>query len=237
MTTMKRHGNQKNGFTLLESMICVAILLIMMWAVFHQVNKAQASYRVEGQKTDMTQQEREFIDQFTRDLRQAGYPSPVTSGITPPPAGLDLTNPTIAAGITAMSPTSITMEGDIDNTGTVQVVTYSLNPAAVAPCPCIQRTVTPKGGGGAAAPYIEVQNVLVPGAQGIFLAYDANGAPQAGLNLALPAGATTKTLAYTQLHQIKSVRVTFTLQGTANELTGATPAQVTMTGMARIPND
>jgi len=110
MRNMKPQHNQSTGFTLLESMICVGVLLLLMGAVFQQVNKAQGSYRVESQKIDLTQQEREFIDQFTRDVRQAGYPSPFTAGLTPP---IPLNNNTIAAGITAISPTSITFEGEI----------------------------------------------------------------------------------------------------------------------------
>jgi type II secretory pathway pseudopilin PulG len=230
---MKPQHNQSTGFTLLESMICVGVLLLLMGAVFQQVNKAQGSYRVEGQKIDLTQQQREFIDQFTRDVRQAGYPSPFSAGLTPP---VDLSNNTIAAGITAISPTSITFEGDIDNTGQVKVVTYSLNPAVAAPCPCIQRTVAAKGGANQGT-FVEVQNIMVPGPQGIFLAYDANGNPLAGLNLTLSAGATTNDTTYKSLHKIKGVRVSFTLQGTASEMTGATPVQVTMTGMARVPNN
>jgi type II secretory pathway pseudopilin PulG len=228
---MKR--NQSTGFTLLESMICVAVLILLMSVVFLQVNKAQGSYRVEGQKIDLTQQQREFIDQFARDVRQAGYPSPFTAGLTPP---IDLSNNTIAAGITAISPTSITFEGDIDNSGQIKVITYSLNPATAAPCPCIQRTVAFKGGANLGT-FVEVQNIMVPGPQGIFLPYNANGDPKNGLTLTLGAGATTSDPTYKQLHQIKGVRVSFTVQGTASEMTGATPIQVTMTGMARVPND
>jgi type II secretory pathway pseudopilin PulG len=231
---MRSQQNRRAGFTLLESMISVMLIMIVVGAIFRQMQKAQAGYRVEGQKVDLTQQEREFIDQFTRDLRQAGYPGPYTTGVTPP---VPLADAKISAGITAISPTSLTLEGDLDNSGTVQVVTYSYNNSTVFPCPCIQRTIAAKGGAGAPTTYIEVQNIVAPGPQGIFLAYDANGTPQAGLALALAAGATTDDDTYKQLHRIKSVRVAFTLQGPANELNGRTPVQVTMTGMGRIPND
>lgn len=237
MKNIKSHQNRNSGFTLMETIISVTVLFMLMGFVLHQLNKAQSGYKVEGQKVDLTQQQREFIDQFTRDLHQAGYPSPSSSGIPPGVNGLDLSIPQIAAGITAISPTSITEEGDLDNSGQIQVVTYSLNPAGPAPCPCIQRTVSIKGGGGAPATYIEVQNVLVPGPQGIFLSYDVNGNPQPGLTVALAAGDTTKSGSYATLHGIKGVRVGFSLQGTTNELNGVTPVEVTMTGMARIPNN
>lgn len=231
---MKCKKIRSTGFTLLESMICVLLIMVVVGAVFSQMRKAQASYRVEGQKVDLTQQEREFIDQFARDLRQAGYPGPYTVGVTPP---VPLNDVRISAGVTAISPNSLTLEGDLDNSGKVQIVTYSYNNSTNFPCPCIQRTVATKDGILAPATYTEVQNMVDPGAQGIFLAYDANGNAQPGLALTLPAGATTKDANYLQLHQIKSVRVTFTLQGQSRELNGSTPIQVTMTAMGRIPND
>lgn len=234
MKNTKPETTKKRGFTLLEMMISVLLILIVVGGIFRQMQKAQAGYRVEGQRIDLTQQEREFIDQFTRDLRQAGYPAPI--GFTTPPVA-NLSDVRVAAGITAISPTSITMEGDLDNTGQIQVVTYTYNNAAVFPCPCIQRTVAPKAGGVPAATYIEVQNLVDPGAAGIFLPYKAGGVSVPGLNMTLPAGAPLNDPTYGQFQKIKSVRVTFTLQGQGRELNGKTPIQVTMTGMARIPNN
>lgn len=231
---MKREKNRSAGFTLLESLLAVALILIVVGAIFHQMGKAQASYRVQGQKVDLTQQQREFIDQFTRDVRQAGYPGPLTVGLTPP---VPLSNVSISAGITSISSNSLTMEGDLDNSGKVMVVTYSYNPSTTFPCPCIQRTVASKDGLIPAATYVEVQNVVAPGPQGIFTPYEANGTAQPGLALSLPAGADTHDGTYAQLQQIKSVRVTVTLQGQGKDMNASTPIQVTMTGMARVPND
>lgn len=237
MRNTERQKKAKRGFTLLESMISVALILIVVGGIFRQMQKAQASYRVEGQKIDLTQQEREFIDQFTRDLRQAGYPAPIS--ITNPPV-TNLGDARVSAGITAISPTSITIEGDLDNTGAVQVVTYTYNNSTTFPCPCIQRTVVPKAGG-APATYIEVQNLLDPGLAGIFTPYEISGTGATGavpgLSLTLPGAAPLNDNTYAQLRKIKSVRVTFTLQGTSRELNGKTPIQVTMTGMARVPNN
>jgi prepilin-type N-terminal cleavage/methylation domain-containing protein len=233
MTNSKRQTDTKRGFTLLESMISVLLITIVVGAIFRQLQKAQAGYRVVGQKLDMTQQQRDFIDQFTRDLHQAGYPAPLASGLGNPVA---LSNTQVAAGITLISPTVLTMEGDIDNSGAVRVVTYSfINPGA---CPCsIQRTIAPKTGGPATT-YTAVENLIDPGAQGIFTAYGANGS-NLGLipALALPVGATSADVSYQNMKKIRSVRITFTLQGTSREMNGTTPSQVTMTGMARIPND
>lgn len=237
MSYTKRQANKNRGFTMLEMMISVLLILIVVGGIFRQMQRAQAGYRVEGQKADLTQQERDFIDQFTRDLRQAGYPAPISFTN---PAVADLSDVRVSAGITAISPTSITLEADLDNTGVVQVVTYTYNKTTTFPCPCIQRTIAPKGGGAAPATYVEVQNLLDPGAAGIFLPYtDPTGitAPSPGLSLTLPAAAPLNDTTYGKLKQIKSVRVTFTLQGTSRELSGKGPVQVTMTGMARVPNN
>lgn len=232
MRSRRRQTNKKRGFTLLESMISVLLITLIVGGIFRQLQKAQAGYRVEGQKLDLTQQQRDFIDQFTRDLRQAGYPSPLTAGLGNPVA---LSNNLVAAGITSISPTSLTMEGDIDNTGVVQVVTYTFNNPGACPC-SIQRTVVPKAGGAAAATYTAVENLINPGAQGVFAAYGATGNPL-GLPMVLPGGATTSDISYQTMKQIRGVRITLTLQGTTKEMNGSTPTQVTMTGMARIPND
>jgi prepilin-type N-terminal cleavage/methylation domain-containing protein len=230
MRNRKHHTDRKRGFTLLESMISVLLITIVVGAIFRQLQKAQAGYKVEGQKLDLTQQQREFIDQFTRDLRQAGYPSPLTSGLGTPVA---LSDNRVAAGITSISPTSVTMEGDIDNSGVVRIVTYWFNNPGACPC-TIQRTVGPKGG--AATTYTVAENLIDPGPQGIFTAYGINGTG-IGLPQVLPATATSGDPSYQNMKKIRSVRVTFTLQGTSRELNGVTRTQVTMTGMARIPND
>jgi type II secretory pathway pseudopilin PulG len=224
-----RNRNPIKGFSLLEAAIAVGVLLVLMVGVFRQIQRAQVHYRVENQKLDMTQQEREFIDQFARDLHQAGYPSPASINLT------DLANATVSAGITSISQTSLTMQGDLDGTGTVQIVTYNFSNAAGCPggTPCILRTVTPKAGGIPAA-YVEVQSLIANGAQ--FTAYDAGG-NQVGLPLGPPPTTTTADPVYKQLRAIKGVQVSFTLQGTARDGSGAAAPQVSMTGMARVPNN
>lgn len=227
---MKRSQKQKHanaGFTLVETLMAVLILTIVVAGVFSQINKAQTHYRVEGQKLDLTQQQRQFLDQFTRDLHQAGYPAPASFGL-PSPVSLGLVQ--LSAGITAISVNSVTMEGDLDGTGNVQVVTYTYDAA----CNCVERSAGAKGAAGTLYP--GVQNVVAPGAQGIFEAYDATGNTVI-LPLTLNAGATTNDASYASLRKIKAVRVTFTLQALSREANGVTPAQVNMTAMARIPND
>lgn len=223
MKCTQKRKNAHAGFTLVETLAAVLILTILLAGVFSQINRAQINYRVEGQKLDLTQQQRQFLDQFTRDLHQAGYPAPASLGL-PSPMSLNLTQ--LSAGITAISATSVTMEGDLDGSGTVQVVTYDYNPA----CNCVERSTAPKGQPAGTA-YPEVQQCIA----GSFEAYDAAGNAIA-LPLTLKAGALSNDPSYASLRQIKAVRVTFTVQALSREANGATPLQVNMTAMARIPN-
>src|SRR5262249_61302884 len=101
---------RQNGFSLLELMLVVLLLTIVVGALFTQIERAQVRYRVEDQKLDITQQEREFIDQFTRDLHQAGYPSPAVYGTQ-----YDLTSNFPAVGGWSVSDTDLHLEGDLDS--------------------------------------------------------------------------------------------------------------------------
>ncbi len=144
MNKNKKYSRQR-GFTLIELLMVVLLLSIVVGAVFSQIDRAQVRYRVEDQRVDLTQQEREFIDQFTRDLHQAGYPSAVMYG------GIGTANQ-IALGLISLSSNDIVLEGDVDGDGAVDTVEYSYFdgsgwPAGGAPnpCPCIRRSQVPKG--------------------------------------------------------------------------------------------
>ena len=218
---------QEHGFSMVETMVAVLIFTIVVGAIFSQINKAQQIYRVEGQRLDLTQEQRSFIDQFTRDLHQAGYPSTNSFNNQVGPTA----NAT-ALGLTSISTTSLTMEGDLDGTGVVQVVTYTYNDGSgfsgpgTNPCPCMQRSIAPKGQPAGTAS-IAAQNIMAPGSNGFFTAYLANGS-QVDISPAVTAPGTLRT--------IKSVQVAFTLQATGKDVNG-TPIQIGMTGMARLPNN
>jgi type II secretory pathway pseudopilin PulG len=188
-----------SGFSLVETLMVVLVLTIVTGSIFQQIAKAQKNYRYESQKLDFTEQQRTFVDQFTRDLRQAGYPSPRSVG-----AGAS------AAQTVTITANSLTIEGDLDGTG-VQVVTYDYNALTSS----LERTASPKGGA-ANAPLTMVENVLPPGTNPpLFQSCDAAGN--------CPATGT-----------IKSVSVSFTLQGTTQDT--RVPIQTTMTATARLPN-
>jgi hypothetical protein len=212
----------------------VFLLSIVVGAVFSQIERAQVRYKVEDQKVDLTQQEREFIDQFTRDLHQSGYPSVAVFG-----GQFGLNSSQVAAGIWSISSTDLHMEGNMDGSG-VQTVEYSyfdgagwLGPGP-NPCPCLRRSAAPKVDGIAPAAQVagtaftQVQNVVPLATQPIFAAYDANG---------IPIDLTATITDPVKLATIKSVQITVTTQGLAKDSDVHNTIQVSMTGMARLVNN
>ena len=210
---MNRRVKRKKqaGFSLVELLLVVLLLSIVVGALFSQIDRAQVRYKVEDQKLDLTQQEREFIDQFTRDLHQAGYPAPRMFATG---ANVNL----YALGVTSFSATDLIMEGDTEGDGQVHVVEYScFDPAAGGACPVLRRTSSIKGGAAGTA-FTEVQG-LIPTTENVFRAYDANG---------------NET---TNLAQTKNIRITLTTQGVTQDNDAHKTIQVTMTGMARLVNN
>jgi len=152
----------QEGFSLIELVIVCGILSIVLWAVFDGVNVATQRSQAEITKVDLTQEGREFIDEFERDLHQAGYPNcrmVSTAGVanncpadyvTGPNAAK---NSAVAVGLVSVSNTQIIFEGDMDGDGVVDTVRYQLVDSAgnyppTGTCPCIiQRSQRPKVNG------------------------------------------------------------------------------------------
>src|ERR1700731_1022044 len=151
------------GFSLLELVIVCAILMIVLASVFDGVNVVTQRSQAEQTKVDLTQEGREFVDEFERDLHQAGYPNCRTVaapglGATPNcPADnsnpIEAQNSSVAAGLVYASNTKIIFGGAIDGRGTVYSVQYRLVDSAgnfppPTTCPCtIQRSEMPKVNG------------------------------------------------------------------------------------------
>lgn len=213
-------ARRQSGFSLVELLMVVLLLTIVVGALFTQIDRAQVRYRVEDQRLDMTQQEREFIDQFVRDLHQAGYPAPsmYAAGVVAPNSMAGGT-----FGLISISSTDVQIEGDTDGDGQVEAVEYSYD----ATCQCIRRSSLPKGAAGPATNFTEVQGVI-PTTQDIFAAYDTNG-NSIGLTGPVTDPATLKS--------IKSVRITLTTQGIGKDNDSHKDVQVTMTSIARLVNN
>src|SRR5258706_3679562 len=127
------------GFSLLELVVVCAILTIVLAAVFNGVNLVTQRSQAEQTKVDLTQEGREFVDEFERDLHQAGYPN--CRMVTAPGAvnncPADYVNQiagvpvvakssAVAAGLVYLSNTQIVFEGDVDGGGTVDSIRYQL---------------------------------------------------------------------------------------------------------------
>jgi len=188
------------GFSLIELMIVCVILAVVLASVVRGIDTTIQRSEAEQTKVDLTQEGREFVDEFERDLHQAGYPNCRTVaapglGATPNcPA--DNTNPTeamdsaVAVGLVYVSNTKIVFEGAIDGSGTVYSVQYRLVDSAgtyppATNCPCtIQRSEMAKVNGTMplAQPVTfsqELQNVVNSGVPVGTAAY-GNGLPIAG---------------------------------------------------------
>jgi type II secretory pathway pseudopilin PulG len=167
------------GFSLIELVMVCAILMIVLAAIFNGINLVTQRSQAEQTKVDLTQEGREFVDEFERDLHQAGYPNcrmVATAGAvfncpTDPNSNLFdtavVTNSKVAIGLVYMDNTRVKFEGDVDGSGTVSSVEYRLVDSAnnfppTGACPCtIQRSQTPKGTNAAWSQ--ELQNVVNSG--------------------------------------------------------------------------
>lgn len=179
------------GFSLLEMVISLAVLLVLTGAVFEQIIVMQRKSLAEETKVDTEQQAREFVDQMVRDLHMAGYPkasmySTFSTGSTPPE-----NTHWVAAGLVSASPTQIVLEGDVDNNGQVESVNVSYVPSSPGDpnCPCIRRSAVAKVDASPlqqplqASNYTETGHVIPPGSgpgqsgADLFTFYDINGNP------------------------------------------------------------
>lgn len=198
----------KAGFSLLELMIVLVILLTITGAIFQLINLATERSNTEQTKLDMFQEAREFMDQMSRDLRSAGYPSSRDldpSVFTQSPIMNDLH---AAAGLVKVASGDLWFEGDVDGSGSVSVVQYHLDTSTTGNCPCLRRSQLWKVNGDPltqqqpAVYQVEVQGVTNTN---IFSAYTN------GTGVGLPV--TTAVASGTAIAQVDSVQVQLALQG------------------------
>jgi len=155
MTEPTSHRSQA-GFSLLELVMVCALMTIVLASIFRTINLAAQRSTSEQTKVDLTQEGREFVDEFERDLHQAGYPNcrmtatPTEILIAGVPSNCPadyVTNPNVAAnslvaaGLVYVSNTEVVFEGDVDGDGTVDTVRYQLVDSAgnfppTTTCPC-----------------------------------------------------------------------------------------------------
>lgn len=170
-------GSKEKGFSLMEVMVSMAVMVIITASVFQLLSQTQARSVTTATIAETTAMARESVDLMVRELRLAGYPPPNSY-----PSALGLTylnSEYVAGGILAATPYSVQFEaatGDFaanTNTGPssagvlwpVVVFDYELQvpPGSGGACagltvnpnltaPALMRSALMKPAGGGAAP-------------------------------------------------------------------------------------
>jgi type II secretory pathway pseudopilin PulG len=188
--------SKESGFSLVEMLVSVGVLVIILGAVFNYAGKLQTLYKSQETAVDATQELRTFLDSIQREVHQAGFPSQneYTFAILASPAVNDRR---VAAGLVSLSKWELWFEGDIDNdsAGNVESVRYTLldNNGNIATagsnCPCtLQRTVTQKTANGAPSTWISTADITTLGAAA--LSTVINSADENNANALTIAGST-----------------------------------------------
>lgn len=212
--SVKRTGSR--GYTLLELLVSMLILLTVTAVVFEQIDQMQKKSSSEAMKVDLSQQAREFVNQTVHDLHMSGYPNAAMYSNPPDPTQL-------AAGLVSVSPTHILFEGDLDNDGTGKVYSVDINYVVSDPndpnCPCIRRSAIAKAPDEdslhqpLSANYTETDHVFPPGTgagqsgEDLFAYYDQNGNPVnigTGIDISTPANAAT-------ISTIKTIKINLSM--------------------------
>jgi prepilin-type N-terminal cleavage/methylation domain-containing protein len=203
------------GFTLIEMLVSLTILLIVTGAIFEQINSMQKKSTSEAVNVDLNQQARDFVNQTVRDLHMAGYPAANMYSVDP------AARPSMVANrLVRVSPTEILLEGDVNNDGAVESVdiVYVASDPNDPNCPCIRRSAQPKIDAdslsqGINPSYTETQQVFPPGTgagqsgEDLFAYYDQNGKP---VDISTDADISTAA-GINNLASIKTVKINLSL--------------------------
>jgi prepilin-type N-terminal cleavage/methylation domain-containing protein len=234
------------GFTLIEMLISLAILVTVTGVVFEQINVMQKKANSEAVNVDLNQQSREFLDQTVRDLHAAGYPSSSMYSVDPADP---LARPSMVAnGLVRVSPTEILLEGDVNNDGNVYSVdiSYVASDTTDPNCPCVRRSAQTKIDADSFSQpsnpfYTETQHVLSGTGAGqsgedLFAYYDRNGNPVAignGVDISTPAGPTTPS-GQALISSIKTVKINLSLLTNQRDLQSGGFTRTSMSASARL---
>jgi prepilin-type N-terminal cleavage/methylation domain-containing protein len=141
---MKKTRKSISGFSLLELMFVVAILTVVMGVVFQQIVTVQKTSKAEDTKQDLTQEGREFMDTFIRDVHQSGFPGTGMYSVA-----MASTDNRVAVGLVKFAYDEVWLEADVNGDGQVDTINYKLTTASGSgQCPCkITRSQVAKANG------------------------------------------------------------------------------------------
>src|SRR5438045_2073644 len=105
--------NRHSGFSLIELMIVLVVVLTISGAIMQVINLAGQRSSTEQNKVDVFQEAREFMDQMARDLRQAGYPSPRNIDPTVLTVNPTANDHHAAMGLVSIGTGDLVFEGDV----------------------------------------------------------------------------------------------------------------------------
>lgn len=125
-------SGKQQGFSLVEMMISMLVLLVVVGAVLQLMSQSQQRAVATATVQDATSMLRDSVDQMVRDIRLAGYPPP-NSYPCPPPVGATygacltyLNSGYIAGGILVANPYAIRFEADTDGDNVAEMFNYEL---------------------------------------------------------------------------------------------------------------
>jgi len=248
MKPWKNDGlSRQGGFTLLELLLVLAILSIMIAAVFSQLNSAQQRLSTEETKLDDFQQARDFVDQFFRDINQVGTPNvnmyDTTQAFSPTlttPASYTHMHPyandsRFAVGLVSIDASSVKFEGSMNGNGTVQSVTYKINGNGNCSL-CMQRSQVDKASGNPLTQNTpswgtEVNDVIIDVNKPIFRFFEYDGTEITG------AHDISSSTDASILAKIKTIQINLTIRNNAvTDQTTHQPIETSFEGEVSVNN-
>jgi len=153
---------RQDGFSLLEMMLAMLILVLVMGVVFEQLSAAQYRTANEQARLDDFQQVRDFVDQFFRDINQIGDPNSrifdLSGGTwTPALASPVINDSRFAIGLVKIDNNMVQFEASVNGISTVQSITYMVNGSTNCSL-CLQRSQADKVTGSPLASPTGAQN-------------------------------------------------------------------------------
>ena len=211
---------RQRGFSLLELLLVIAILSLIVGAVFSQMGDAQQRLNAEEMKLGDFQEARDFVDQFFRDINQAGTPN--IRMFDPTQITFNTTNNTydsrLAVGLVSIGNNSITFEGSVNGTGTVQSVTYQINGSGACSL-CLQRSQVDKANNTSPTAQgtdwgTEINDLTNTNAFPIFKYYQYDGTQIASSTLTTPIDISNPTNANI-IATVKTIQINLTIRNNA----------------------